>query len=284
MSVIIEILKSVIYGIVQGITEWLPISSTGHMILVRTFMPLLPFANEASNQAFWDMYKVVIQFGSILAVVILFWDKLWPFKKGEDPKSQRKILRLWVMVIIGCIPAGVLGVLFEDVIDEVLSSTFVIALALIIYGALFIWMENQKREYTVKSTGGISVKKALGVGLFQALALIPGTSRSGSTILGATLLGFNRRTAAEFSFYLAIPVMFGASLLKIVKYAVKGAELNGLAFMDLVIGFVVAFFVSLLVIRKLMAYIRNHDFKIFGHYRIALGILVLILSVLGVIS
>ena len=284
MSVILEFLKSIIYGVIQGITEWLPISSTGHMILVRTFMPLLPFTSEASNQAFWDMYKVVIQFGSILAVVILFWNKLWPLKSDLEPKKRKNILRLWFMVIIGCIPAGILGVLFEDVIDEVLSATWVIGLALIVYGVLFIWMENQNREYSVKSTGAITVSKALGVGAFQALALIPGTSRSGSTILGATLLGFNRKTAAEYSFFLAIPVMFGASALKLVKYVVKGAELNGVAFMDLVIGFVVAFFVSITVIRKLMEYIRNHDFKVFGYYRIVLGIFVIILSIMGVIS
>lgn len=284
MSILFEFLKSIIYGIVQGITEWLPISSTGHMILVRTFMPLLPFATEASNQEFWDMYKVVIQFGSILAVVILFWNKLWPFRQDLEPKKQRSIIRLWIMVIIGCIPAGILGLLFEDIIDEVLNATWVIGLTLIIYGVLFIWMENKSKNYTIKSTGAITPKKAFGVGLFQALALIPGTSRSGSTILGATLLGFNRRTAAEYSFFLAIPVMLGASGLKLVKYVIKGAELNGIAFMDLVLGFVVAFFVSLAVIRKLMAYIRNHDFKVFGYYRIALGILVLILSIMGVIA
>ncbi len=283
MSILLEFLKSVIYGIVQGITEWLPISSTGHMILVRTFMPLMPFTSEASNQAFWDMYKVVIQFGSILAVVLLFWHRLYPFNKNLEAKKRKSIIRLWIMVIIGCIPAGILGILFEDLIDNVLSATWVIGLALIIYGILFIWMENQSREYSVKSTGQITITKALGVGAFQALALIPGTSRSGSTILGATLLGFNRKTAAEYSFFLAIPVMLGASLLKIIKFIVKGAELNGVAFMDLLIGFVIAFFVSLLVIRKLMAYIKNHDFKIFGQYRIALGILVLILSIIGVI-
>ncbi|MBR2068110.1 MAG: undecaprenyl-diphosphate phosphatase [Solobacterium sp.] len=283
MEFIWELLKSVIYGIVQGITEWLPISSTGHLILMTEFMPLHVFSDPASNQAFWDMYKVVIQFGSILAVLVLFWNRLWPFREGNSPKKQNYIMRLWFMVVVGCIPAGILGLLFEDLIDSVLNASWVIGLTLIIYGVLFIWMENKERKYRITATGHITIKDALGVGIFQALALIPGTSRSGSTILGATLLGFNRKTAAEYSFFLAIPVMFGASALKIVKYVIKGAELTGGSFVILMVGFAISFFVSIAVIRKLMEYIRNHDFKIFGIYRIALGILVLLLSLIGVI-
>ena len=284
MTFIWNIIKSILYGIVQGITEWLPISSTGHLLLMRTFLPLDVFSSVESNQAFFDMYKVVIQFGSILAVIILFFNKLNPLNMHLNEKQRKSIYHTWAMVIIGCIPAGILGVLFEDVIDTVLSASWVIGITLILYGVLFIWMENNAGEYTIQSTDQITPKNALYVGCFQALALIPGTSRSGSTILGATICGFDRKTAAEYSFFLAIPVMFGASLLKLVKYVVNGAEMSFSSFTVLLVGFVVSFLVSLVVIRSLMAYIRNHDFKIFGYYRIALGIAVIIFSILGVIA
>ncbi len=284
MGFIINVIKSIFYGIVQGITEWLPISSTGHLILMRAFMPLNVFSSVESNQAFFDMYKVVIQFGSILAVIILFFNRLNPLNMHLNAQKRKSIYRLWLMVIIGCIPAGILGLLFEDLIDSVLSASWVIGITLILYGVLFIWMENRVGEYTIETTDQIKPKDALYVGLFQALALIPGTSRSGSTILGATMVGFNRKTAAEYSFFLAIPVMFGASALKLVKYIIKGAEINFSSFVVLVVGFVVSFFVSLFVIRRLMEYIRNHDFKIFGAYRILLGIAVIIFSIMGVIS
>lgn len=284
MGFIINVIQSIFYGIVQGITEWLPISSTGHLILMRAFMPLNVFSSVESNQAFFDMYKVVIQFGSILAVIILFFNRLNPLNMHLNAQKRKSIYRLWLMVIIGCIPAGILGILFEDMIDSVLSASWVIGITLILYGVLFIWMENRVGEYTIETTDQIKPKDALYVGLFQALALIPGTSRSGSTILGATMVGFNRKTAAEYSFFLAIPVMFGASALKLVKYIIKGAEINFSSFVVLVVGFVVSFFVSLFVIRRLMEYIRNHDFKIFGVYRILLGIAVIIFSIMGVIS
>lgn len=284
MGFIINVIKSIFYGIVQGITEWLPISSTGHLILMRAFMPLNVFSSVESNQAFFDMYKVVIQFGSILAVIILFFNRLNLLNMHLNAQKRKSIYRLWLMVIIGCIPAGILGLLFEDLIDSVLSASWVIGITLILYGVLFIWMENRVGEYTIETTDQIKPKDALYVGLFQALALIPGTSRSGSTILGATMVGFNRKTAAEYSFFLAIPVMFGASALKLVKYIIKGAEINFSSFVVLVVGFVVSFFVSLFVIRRLMEYIRNHDFKIFGAYRILLGIAVIIFSIMGVIS
>lgn len=217
MDLFFNIIKSVLYGIVQGITEWLPISSTGHLILMKSFLPLNVYVDAASNQNFWDMYKVVIQFGSILAVLMLYFNKLNPFNKKLTPKKQKSIYRLWVMIIIACVPAGIAGVLLDDLIDSVLSASYVIAITLILYGVAFIWMESRQHRYTVESVNDITAQKAFGVGCFQMLALIPGTSRSGSTILGATLLGFDRSTAAEFSFFMAIPVMFGASLLKIIK-------------------------------------------------------------------
>jgi undecaprenyl-diphosphatase len=278
MDLFINILKSVVYGIVQGITEWLPISSTGHLILMENFMPLTLFTDPAANKEFWDMYKVVIQFGSILAVVLAYWKSLWPWQPNLETKKKRHIYRLWILIIIATIPAGIAGLLLDDLIDNVLSAAWVIAAALIIYGILFIWMENREHHYEIERIGQITPKKALGVGCFQMLSLIPGTSRSGSTILGATLLGFDRKTAARFSFFMAIPVMLGASLLKIIKaditYTAAGVVV-------LLVGMAVAFVVSLIVIQKLMEYIRRHDFKIFGYYRIVLGVIVLIFSLLG---
>lgn len=281
MNLVISLLESVIYGIVQGITEWLPISSTGHLILMNTFMPLNVYSDAASNEAFWNMYKVVIQFGSILAVLLLYWKKLWPFRPGIKPERKQNIFRLWMMIIIACIPAGIAGVLLNDIIDEVLSSSFVIAITLILYGLLFIWMESRKHTFTITNTAEIGPMDALKAGLFQALALIPGTSRSGATIFGETLLGFNRSTAAEFSFYMALPVMAGASLLKIIKADIA---FNANAILVLIIGLLVSFIVSIIVIRTLMSYIRKHDFKIFGVYRIILGIIVLIFCFTGLLA
>jgi len=281
MNFILNVLKSIVFGVIQGITEWLPISSTGHLILAESFMPLKLFNDVNQNQAFFNMYKVVIQFGSILAVLLLYWNKLYPFRKSYSEKKKRSIYRTWILVIIATIPAGIAGVLLDDLIDSVLSTPVVIALALIVYGVLFIWMESQSREYAIESIRDITPKKALGVGCFQILALIPGTSRSGSTILGSTLLGFNRSTAAEFSFFMAIPVMFGASLLKIIK-AEFTVTFEGVVV--LLVGMITAFVVSVIVIKKLMQYIRKHDFKVFGYYRIILGIVVLLLSLFGFIA
>lgn len=281
MNFILNILKSLVFGVVQGVTEWLPISSTGHLILMNAFMPLKVFDDPEMNTAFFDMYKVVIQFGSILAVLVLYWKKLWPFRADVKERQKKNILRLWLMIIVATIPAGIAGLLLDDLIDSVLSSAVVIALALIIYGVLFIWMENKERVEKIRTTGNITIKDAFLVGCFQMLALIPGTSRSGSTILGASLLGFARPCAAEFSFFMAIPVMLGASLLKIFK---MGISLNVTAVFVLLVGMVSAFAVSVLVIRNLMAYIRKHDFKIFGVYRIILGIIVLIFVAMGVIA
>lgn len=281
MDLFLNIIKSVLYGIVQGITEWLPISSTGHLILMRSFLPLDVYVDAASNQNFWDMYKVVIQFGSILAVLLLYFKKLNPFNPKLNEKKKRSIYRLWIMIIIACVPAGIAGILLDDLIDSVLSASYVIAITLILYGIAFIWMESREHRYTIETVKDITAQKAFGVGCFQMLALIPGTSRSGSTILGATLLGFNRSTAAEFSFFMAIPVMFGASLLKIIKADIA---ITFGSVIVLLVGCLVSFVVSVICIRSLMQYIRKHDFKIFGYYRIVLGLIVLLFYFLGFIS
>lgn len=273
---ITEIIKSIIFGIVQGITEWLPISSTGHLLLINQFL------NLKCSKDFLDMFKVVIQFGSIIAVIVLYWNKLFPYtvkkEKGKTVLAKSKQERmdtyiLWAKVIVASIPAAVFGFLFENVIDDVLSTPVVIALALIIYGVLFIVIESTSKKPKVTDLKQLSFGRAFVIGCFQSLALIPGTSRSGSTILGAITIGTARPVASEFSFFLAIPVMFGASLLKILGF---GFDFTPLEWWVLITGTVVSFLVSVVAIRFLMNYIRKHDFKAFGYYRIILGILVLI--------
>lgn len=280
MDLLINILKSIVFGVVQGITEWLPISSTGHLILMEQFMPIQLFTDATSNVEFWNMYKVVIQFGSILAVLLLYWKRLNPFSKKLKPERSKQIWRTWVMILIATVPAAIIGFLLDDWIDAKMSTPFVIACTLIIYGVLFIWMEHRQRNYAVEGVQQIGPKSAFEMGMFQVLALIPGTSRSGATIFGGTMLGFNRSTAAEFSFYMSIPVMFGASLLKIVK-AKMSFTFAGI--IVLVVGMITAFVVSVFAIRYLMNYIRKHDFKVFGYYRIVLGIIVLIFALTGLI-
>ncbi|MGN1013735.1 MAG: undecaprenyl-diphosphate phosphatase [Butyricicoccus sp.] len=266
----IEILKAIFLGIVEGITEWLPISSTGHMLLVDEFLNL-----NASDE-FKEMFFVVIQLGAILAVVILFWGKMFPFqfKDKSKPVVDKDIILMWIKVVVACIPGAVVTLLFDDFIDAHLHTPVVIALMLILYGAAFIFVENwnKTRIPTTRTLHDISFQTALLIGLFQVLSIIPGTSRSGSTIIGGLILGVSRVAAAEFTFFLAVPVMFGWSLLKMLKFgfAFTSAEL-----MILLVGTLVAFLVSLIVIKFLMGYIRKHDFKVFGWYRIALGILVL---------
>lgn len=284
MLAFLNIIKSIIFGIVQGITEWLPISSTGHLILLEAFMPLNVYGSDAAaNTAFWDMYKVVIQFGSILAVLVLYWKRLWPFQKNITERRKKSIWRLWIKIIIATIPAGIAGILLDDLIDAKLSSPAVVAVMLIVYGIAFIYLEKREHHYTVSHTRDITYRKAFQTGCFQALALIPGTSRSGSTIIGETILGFERPIAAEFSFFMAIPVMLGASLLKIIKFIAKGTAVSGLGIAVLLVGTFVSFFVSMIVIRSLMTYIRKHDFTVFGKYRIVLGALVLVLALFHVI-
>ena len=269
----IEIFKAVLFGIVEGITEWLPISSTGHMILLDEFINL-----NVSND-FYKLFEVVIQLGAILAVVVLFFKSIWPLKKkNEKVVLDKKTLNLWGKILVACIPAAVIGLVADDWLDEHLYNSVVVSLALIIYGIVFIVIESKNvGKRTTKSVEKITYKQALQIGAFQLLALIPGTSRSGSTIIGGLLIGLERSVAAEFTFFLAIPVMAGASLLKLAKYIIKvGFVFSGLEVAILLIATITAFIVSILVIKFLMNYIRKHDFKVFGYYRIALGILVLL--------
>lgn len=268
----IEILKSILYGIVEGITEWLPISSTGHMILLEEIMPM------NVSKSFWSMFLVVIQLGAILAVVVLYWNKIFPFRKNKEGKytSVKSIWILWSKILVATIPAAIIGLTLDDWIDAHLYNGFVVAIMLILVGVAFIYIENRNKDMrpSVNSLSALSYKDALIIGLFQVVAaVLPGTSRSGATIVGGLMIGVSRAVAAEFTFFLAIPVMFGASLLKLVKF---GLAFSVLEFFILVIGMVVAFFVSIFVIRFLMSYIKKHDFKVFGWYRIVLGAFVLI--------
>ena len=267
---IIEVLKSIIIGIVQGITEWLPISSTGHLILVEKLLTL------NVSQEFWNMFKVVIQFGSILAVVVLYFHKLNPFSPQKTNEEKKNTYSLWGKVIVAVIPAAVAGLLFEDIIDNVLSSSLVIAATLIIYGIAFLIIENKRKNPSVNTLESLTYKQAFLIGLFQVLALIPGTSRSGSTIIGAIIIGCARPVGTEFSFFLAVPVMLGASALKLVKFVLGGTLITAVEWAVLISGFVVTFIVSVLAIKFLMTYIRKHDFKAFGVYRIILGIIVIL--------
>lgn len=268
----IEILKSILYGIVEGITEWLPISSTGHMILLEEIMPM------NVSESFWSMFLVVIQLGAILAVVVLYWNKIFPFRKNKEGKytSVKSIWILWSKILVATIPAAIIGLALDDWIDAHLYNGFVVAIMLILVGVAFIYIENRNKDMrpSVNSLSVLSYKDALIIGLFQVVAaVLPGTSRSGATIIGGLMIGVSRAVAAEFTFFLAIPVMFGASLLKLVKF---GFAFSVLEFFILVIGMVVAFVVSIFVIRFLMSYIKKHDFKVFGWYRIVLGAFVLI--------
>lgn len=268
----IEILKSILYGIVEGITEWLPISSTGHMILLEEIMPM------NVSKSFWSMFLVVIQLGAILAVVVLYWNKIFPFHKNKEGKyvSVKSIWILWSKILVATIPAAIIGLALDDWIDAHLYNGFVVAVMLILVGVAFIYIENRNKDMrsSVNSLSTLSYKDALIIGLFQVVAaVLPGTSRSGATIIGGLMIGVSRAVATEFTFFLAIPVMFGASLLKLVKF---GFAFSFLEFFILLIGMVVAFVVSIFVIRFLMSYIKKHDFKVFGWYRIVLGAFVLI--------
>ncbi|MDE6014512.1 MAG: undecaprenyl-diphosphate phosphatase [Acetatifactor sp.] len=274
-----EIIKAIIYGIVEGVTEWLPISSTGHLILVEE---LIPF--QGVSEDFFSMFDVVIQLGAILAVVVLFWNQIWPFaltRKEREGKSgllsfvKMDVMTLWFKILVSCVPAAVIGVLFDDVLDALFYNPVCVALALIIFGVAFIVIENwnKGRSPKVNALAGLTYQMALLIGVFQVIAAVfPGTSRSGATIVGALLIGVSRTVAAEYTFFLAIPVMFGASLLKVVKF---GFAFTSLELVLLLLGTAVSFVVSLFVLRFLMGYIKKHDFKVFGWYRIALGLVVL---------
>ena len=265
-----NILKAVLFGIVEGITEWLPISSTGHMILLDEFIKL------NVSEAFLDMFLVVIQLGAILAVVVLYWDKLWPFRFGGGPIIKKKTFSMWFKIVVACIPAAIVGVLFDDVLTALFYNYITVAIMLILVGVVFIIIErsNKNKIAKIDSIDDISYGQAFLIGVFQMIAAIfPGTSRSGSTIVGSLMLGISRTAAAEFTFFLAVPAMFGGSAIKILKYS---GGFNSAEVALLAIGMIVAFVLSIIAIKFLMSYIKKHDFKVFGYYRIVLGILVIL--------
>ena len=268
----IEILKAVLFGIVEGVTEWLPISSTGHLILLNEFI------NLDMSDAFRSMFDVVIQLGAILAVIVLFFHKLNPFSPSKTQEEKHQTWSLWFKVVAAIIPSGVVGILFDDWMDEHLHNGIVVAIALIVYGVAFLWVERRtigKHLRRIETVDDINYKTALAIGLFQCLSLVPGTSRSGSTILGAILVGVSRPAGAEFSFFMAIPTMLGASAIKGLKFILSGVQATGMEIAVLIVGCIVSFLVSLLVIRGLMEYVRKHSFSAFGVYRIVLGVIVL---------
>lgn len=283
----LDIIKSIIFGIVEGITEWLPISSTGHLILVEQFLKF----NKVSPE-FWSMFQVVIQFGAILAVVIIYFKKIWPFtknkKEGIRPNGilsylNKDIMNLWGKILVGCIPAAIVGILFDEVFEKLFYNPTCIAIALIVFGIAFIIVENKNKtkRKEIEKSSEITYKDSIIIGMFQLLAAIfPGTSRSGATIIGGLLIGLSRPNAAEFTFYLAIPTMLGASLLKLVKF---GLAFTGAELIILLVGMFISFIVSMIVIKFLMSYIKKHNFKVFGYYRIILGIIVLMCGALKII-
>lgn len=286
---IIEILKVIIFGIVEGVTEWLPISSTGHLILLDEFVRLKVGDNFLQAEKFKEMFDVVIQLGAIMAVLMLNWQKLWPFffskNTGEKPQKVKGMIKedsleLWKKVLVASLPAAIIGLLLDDWLDLHFYNTITVSITLIVYGIFFIMIENRNKtqKERVRGLSQITYQDALYIGMFQMLALIPGTSRSGATILGALLIGLSRGVAAEFSFYLAIPVMFGASLLKIVKFFQEGVGFTGEMGIFLGAGMITAFIVSVFAVKFLLNYVKKRDFKIFGWYRIFLGILVLIIK------
>jgi len=281
MGAFFEIIKAVIFGIVEGVTEWLPISSTGHMIVLQNYIPL------DVSPGFWKIFEVVIQLGAIMAVVLLLWKKLWPMKTSKGRTFVKLgTVRLWIKIIIACLPAAIVGIALDDFIDEHFYNPKMVAAALIFVGIMFIYIESKLKlanKAAVTKLSEITYKEAFYIGIFQLLAAIfPGTSRSGATIIGGLMLGLSRKVAAEFTFFLAIPVMFGASLLKIVKYLISGGvAFTGLEVAILIIGTVTAFVVSVFVIGGLMSYIRKKDFTPFGWYRIVVGAVIIISSIVS---
>lgn len=276
---IIEILKSIIYGIVEGITEWLPISSTGHLILIQDFIKY-----KSENPAFMEMFNVVIQLGAILAVVVIYFDKLNPFKPGKTARQIQLTWQLWAKVVVAALPAAIIGLFLDDWFEAHFYNLVSVAIMLIIYGVAFIYLEKREQvEPTVTELSRLPYQTALYIGLFQVLSLFPGTSRSGATIVGGLLNGVSRPVVTEFTFYLGIPIMFGASGLKILKFIIKGNSLGFDQLFLLLVAMGVAFGVSLYVIRFLTDYVKNHDFTIFGRYRIGLGVLLLVYGLIKVI-
>ena len=269
-----EIIKVILYGIIEGITEWLPISSTGHLIIIEKFL------NFSYSEEFVNMFRVVIQLGAILAVIVLYFKKLWPFTTKEKYFIKKDTLMMWLKIIVACIPAAIVGIKWDDLFEELFYKPLPIAIALIVVGLIFIIVETHKPTTKINSLSEITFQTAFLIGLAQLIAAIfPGVSRSGATIVGALILGVSRTVAAEFTFFMAVPVMFGASLLKILKF---GFNFESNEIIALIIGMFVAFVTSLLVIKFLINYIKKHDFKIFGYYRIILGIIVILLMILGI--
>lgn len=269
----LDIIKVIILGIVEGITEWLPVSSTGHLILVGNVL------KPSMSDAFMEMFDVVIQLGAIMAVVVLYFHKLNPFSQRKSHKQKMLTWQMWIKVLIASVPAGIVGVLFNDILDEIFYKPIPVAVMLIVYGILFIVVENHNagKKPSVTRISQLSVQMLLWIGFFQMLALIPGTSRSGATIVGALLIGVSREVAAEFTFFLAIPAMFGASLLKLIKF---GFHFTGAEFGLLMLGCIVSFGLSVIAIKFLMGYIKQHDFKVFGYYRIVLGGLIIVWTII----
>lgn len=268
----LDVIKVIILGIVEGITEWLPVSSTGHLILVGNVL------KPSMSDAFMEMFDVVIQLGAIMAVVVLYFHKLNPFSPRKSYKQKMLTWQMWIKVLIGSVPAGIVGILFNDILDEIFYKPLPVAIMLIVYGVLFIIVEkhNAGKKPSVTKISQLSVQMLLWIGFFQMLALIPGTSRSGATIVGALLIGVSREVAAEFTFFLAIPAMFGASLLKLIKF---GFHFTGAEFGLLLLGCIVSFGLSVIAIKFLMGYIKQHDFKVFGYYRIVLGALIILWTI-----
>ncbi len=269
-----DILKVILLSLVEGLTEFIPVSSTGHMILVNKFI------NLSENKTFVDAFQIIIQLGAILSVVVYYWDKIYPFSSRLSKEEKSGILIMWVKIIVAVLPAVVLGLLFDDIIEAHFFNWVNVSIMLVVYGIILIWIESRKkREGKIKSVKDISIPTAIGIGLFQCLAMIPGTSRSAATIIGGVLLGLNRVLATEFSFFLAIPTMLGATLLKIVK---DGVALSGYEWFLIGLGFVFSFMFAYGVIKVFMNYIKKHDFKIFGYYRIVLGLIMIFLFVTGI--
>lgn len=281
----ITYLLSLFFGIVEGITEWLPVSSTGHLIILESFLNM----KKMLGADFYSMFEVVIQLGAIMAVVVIFWNEIWPFRNKQEEEGVKRyvdfeIINLWLKILVACVPAAIVGILFDELFEKWFYNPLCVSIALIVFGVAFIVVENKNKDMKprVRSLKAINGKTAFLIGMFQLIAAIfPGTSRSGATIVGALMIGVSRTVAAEFTFFLAIPVMFGASLLKMVKF---GFAFTSTQLITLIIGCVVSFAVSMVIIKFLMAYIKKHNFKVFGWYRIILGILVLLLGVMGVIT
>ena len=273
---ILDIVKVVLLSLVEGLTEFIPVSSTGHMIIVEQFLRL------SENKQFVNAFEIIIQLGAILSVVVYYWHKIWPFSPKLSPRKRKEIIIMWIKIIVAVLPAVVLGLLFDDVIDEHLFNPMTVSVMLVVYGILLIWLESgKKRKEKYKTISELPILTAVEIGIFQCLAMVPGTSRSAATIIGGVLLGLNRVLATEFSFFLAIPTMLGATLLKVVK---MGAGLSGYEWFLIALGFVLSFIFAYGVIKVFMNYIKKHDFKIFGYYRIIVGILILILFLTGVVK